>query len=169
MEQTILLVIQVISALCLIGLVLVQQGKGADAGASFGGGASQTVFGSSGSGNFLTRTTAIFATVFFATSLLLAYFTKQSIETAAQADIFESVVVDSELPAIEGEGGAEGDLPNGDLPGGAPEEAANDASTPAEEVVSAESIVAGKKQVEEVKEIVEQEAAIEDNAVPEIQ
>ncbi len=143
MEQTILLVIQVISALCLIGLVLVQQGKGADAGASFGGGASQTVFGSSGSGNFLTRTTSILATVFFVTSLLLAYFTKQNIESAASVDIFESVTVDSELPVMGSD-----DALEHDLPGGAVEVAVEE---------------------KQIKETVEPEATIEDNAVPQSQ
>lgn len=69
--HTILLVIYLIAAVGVIGLVLVQHGKGADMGASFGAGASNTVFGSSGSGNFLTRMTAICATVFFVISLAL--------------------------------------------------------------------------------------------------
>ncbi|MBT2917905.1 preprotein translocase subunit SecG [Vibrio anguillarum] len=68
---TVLLVIYLLAALGIIGLVLIQQGKGADMGASFGAGASNTVFGASGSGNFLTRMTAIFATVFFILSLAL--------------------------------------------------------------------------------------------------
>ena len=68
---TILLTIQMLSALGMIGLVLVQQGKGASMGASFGAGASNTVFGSSGSGNFMTRATAILATIFFVISLVL--------------------------------------------------------------------------------------------------
>lgn len=67
----ILLVVYLVVALALVGLVLIQQGKGADMGASFGSGASQTVFGASGSGNFLTRTTAILATCFFVLSLVL--------------------------------------------------------------------------------------------------
>lgn len=100
MEQTILLVIQVISAIALIGLILVQHGKGADAGASFGGGASQTVFGSSGSGNFLTKSTNILAMIFFATSLLLAYFTKQVINTETETSLFDSVVSESGLPGV---------------------------------------------------------------------
>lgn len=100
MEQTILLVIQVISAFALIGLILVQHGKGADAGASFGGGASQTVFGSSGSGNFLTKSTNVLAMIFFATSLLLAYFTKQAISTEAGSTLFDKVVTETELPAV---------------------------------------------------------------------
>ena len=76
MEQAIL-IIHVLAGLSIIGLILVQQGKGADMGASFGSGASQTIFGSSGSGNVLTRATAILATVFFITSLSLAYVAKQ--------------------------------------------------------------------------------------------
>lgn len=68
-----LLIIHVLAALGLIGLVLVQHGKGADMGAAFGSGASQTLFGSRGSANFLSRMTAGLATVFFITSLSLVY------------------------------------------------------------------------------------------------
>lgn len=67
----VLLVVYLLVALGLIGLILIQQGKGADMGASFGAGASGTLFGSSGSGNFLTRTTAILAITFFSLSLLI--------------------------------------------------------------------------------------------------
>ncbi|MDO4769945.1 MAG: preprotein translocase subunit SecG [Brachymonas sp.] len=70
----ILLVVQVISALVMIGLILMQQGKGATAGATFGSGASGSLFGSSGSATFLSRTTAVLATVFFACTLVLAYY-----------------------------------------------------------------------------------------------
>ena len=65
--------IQIIVAILLVGLILLQQGKGATAGASFGGGASETVFGARGSANFLSRTTAIFATIFLLNSLFLGY------------------------------------------------------------------------------------------------
>ena len=75
--ETIVLVVHVLVSVGLIGLVLLQQGKGADAGASFGGGASQTVFGSQGTGNFLTKTTSLLALVFFVTSFSLAVFAKQ--------------------------------------------------------------------------------------------
>ena len=67
----VLLVVYLLVALALIGLVLIQQGKGADMGASFGAGASNTMFGSSGAGNFLTRSTAILATAFFVLSIIL--------------------------------------------------------------------------------------------------
>jgi preprotein translocase subunit SecG len=72
----ILMVVQVVSAVGMIGLILVQHGKGADAGAAFGGGGggSASLFGASGSANFLSRTTAVLATLFLATTLGLAYF-----------------------------------------------------------------------------------------------
>ena len=73
MLYNVLLIVQIIVALSIIGLVLIQHGKGADAGAAFGGGASGTVFGSKGSGSFLTRLTGILAAVFFANSLMLAW------------------------------------------------------------------------------------------------
>jgi preprotein translocase subunit SecG len=69
----ILLTFHVLSALGIIGLVLVQHGKGADMGAAFGSGASGSLFGATGSANFLSRTTAVLAVVFFLTSLSLAY------------------------------------------------------------------------------------------------
>ena len=72
--ETLLLVVHVIAALGIIGLVLLQHGKGADMGAAFGGGASGSVFGSTGSANFLSRATAILATVFFLTSMGLTWF-----------------------------------------------------------------------------------------------
>lgn len=70
---TLLLVLHVVVAIAIIGLVLLQHGKGADVGASFGGGASGSLFGATGSANFLSRATAILAAIFFASSLGLAY------------------------------------------------------------------------------------------------
>lgn len=70
----IVLALQMLSALIMIGLILVQHGKGADMGAAFGGGSSGSLFGASGSANFLSRTTAVLATVFFVCTLALAYF-----------------------------------------------------------------------------------------------
>ncbi|WP_347453474.1 preprotein translocase subunit SecG [Acinetobacter thermotolerans] len=75
--QTFVLVVHIILAILMIVLILVQHGKGADAGASFGGGGAATVFGASGSGNFLSRLTAVFTALFFITSLTLAVFTKK--------------------------------------------------------------------------------------------
>ena len=71
---TIILTIQMLSALAMIGLILVQHGKGADMGAAFGSGGSGSLFGATGSANFLSRTTAVLATVFFVCTLGLAYF-----------------------------------------------------------------------------------------------
>jgi preprotein translocase subunit SecG len=71
---TIILTVQMLSALAMIGLILVQHGKGADMGAAFGSGGSGSLFGASGSANFLSRTTAVLATVFFVCTLALAYF-----------------------------------------------------------------------------------------------
>lgn len=78
--DVLLLVVHVLVSLALIGLVLIQHGKGADAGASFGGGASQTMFGASGSATFLTRSTKWLAVVFFSTSLALAWLAKEKVE-----------------------------------------------------------------------------------------
>ncbi|ENU31591.1 preprotein translocase subunit SecG [Acinetobacter sp. 2JN-4] len=72
-----ILVVHIILAILIIALVLVQQGKGAEAGASFGGGGAATVFGASGAGNFLTRLTAVFTAIFFVTSLTLAVLAKK--------------------------------------------------------------------------------------------
>src|SRR5512135_1031994 len=71
--QTLAVVLHVLLALGIVGLVLLQRGKGAEAGAGFGAGASGTVFGARGSASFLSRSTAVLATLFFATSLALAY------------------------------------------------------------------------------------------------
>jgi preprotein translocase subunit SecG len=72
--EVLVMVIHVTSALGIIGLVLLQHGKGADMGAAFGGGSSGSLFGSSGSANFLSRSTSVLATVFFLTSLGLTWF-----------------------------------------------------------------------------------------------
>ena len=98
--KDLILVIDVISAVGLIGLILLQQGKGADMGAAFGSGASQTLFGSRGTANFLTRTTAILATVFFLSNLGLAWLYARQ---AGPASITQSVTTEQpakvEVPA----------------------------------------------------------------------
>jgi len=71
---TIVLAVQMLTAITMIGLILVQHGKGADMGAAFGSGSSGSLFGASGSANFLSRTTAVLATIFFICTLALAYF-----------------------------------------------------------------------------------------------
>lgn len=100
-----ILIIHSISALAIIGLILLQQGKGAAAGASFGAGASQTVFGSDGGGSFFTRATAVFATIFFCTSLGLAVLAKNHSKISTQgipvpaAQQAPVTVPSSEVPA----------------------------------------------------------------------
>jgi len=84
--QTLAVVVHVLLAASIIGLVLLQRGKGADAGAGFGAGASGTVFGSRGSGSFLSRTTAIMATLFFVTSLGLSYLFSQGTAPTSVVD-----------------------------------------------------------------------------------
>jgi len=96
--QTLIIIVHVVAALGVIGLVLLQQGKGADAGAAFGSGASATVFGARGSGSFLTRTTAILATVFFLTSLSLAYFSGRSAVPASVTAIVAPAAPAADVP-----------------------------------------------------------------------
>ena len=117
----ILIFLYVIIAIMLVGFILIQQGKGADMGASFGGGGSNTVFGSTGSGNFLTRTTAILATLFFVISLVLGSQTADKEKSLDDWQNIEVPVVDepvtTELPAtdapvIEQQQANDSDVPN---------------------------------------------------------
>jgi protein translocase, SecG subunit len=89
--QALLLIFHVLLAIGLIVLILLQHGKGADAGAAFGSGASSTVFGARGSTSFLTRTTAVLATLFFITSLSLAYLSSRTPEQRSVTEQIESV------------------------------------------------------------------------------
>ena len=115
-------------ALALIGFVLLQQGKGADMGASFGAGGSNTVFGSSGSGNFMTRTTAVLATLFFLISLILGSIAAnkeaevdqwENLEVPApaavevQAPANSDVPVSEQAPKAQDEDDKESDVPQG--------------------------------------------------------
>jgi len=94
---TILLVVQVLSALVMIGLILIQQGKGADMGAAFGSGSSGSLFGASGSANFLSRTTGALAAVFFVSTLVLAYF--GNVRPTGGTSVLEGAVLNSPVPA----------------------------------------------------------------------
>jgi preprotein translocase subunit SecG len=106
--QTIVLIAHTVIALLIIILVLLQRGKGADAGAAFGSGASSTVFGSQGSSNFFSRSTAVLAAAFFVSSLSLAYLSSQQadtpdslIENIANIDVEEnSAVIDIIAPEM---------------------------------------------------------------------
>lgn len=88
---TVILAVQMLSALVMIGLILVQHGKGADMGAAFGSGGSGSLFGASGSANFLSRTTAVLATVFFVCTLALAYF--GNLRPASSGSVLEGAAV----------------------------------------------------------------------------
>ena len=108
--QALLLVVQVICAIALITFILIQHGKGADAGAAFGSGASATVFGAAGSGNFMTRTTTALAFVFLLNSLALAWMARQQSIEAGRLNVVEPPLVEQpaepadalpdELPAV---------------------------------------------------------------------
>lgn len=84
--MNLLVAVQMLAAIAMIGLVLVQHGKGADMGASFGSGASGSLFGATGGANFLSRSTAVCATVFFVATLGLAYLSNSVSATVAPAD-----------------------------------------------------------------------------------
>lgn len=105
--EKLVLIIHSLAALAIVGLILLQQGKGAAAGASFGAGASQTVFGSEGSGNFFTRATWIIATLFFCTSFGLAIIAKNHSKVATQGLIVPAA--QQEVPSIS-------DVPASDVP-----------------------------------------------------
>jgi preprotein translocase subunit SecG len=119
--ETVILIVHVLASAALITLILLQQGKGADMGAAFGSGASSTVFGSQGSASFLTRSTAILATVFFITSLSLAYFSGEGVsrksvtEKSVVETVDSSAPVAQDMPAVPAtpakQGGAD-DVPN---------------------------------------------------------
>lgn len=117
--ESIVIVVHVLASIGIIGLVLIQHGKGADMGASFGSGASQTIFGSVGSGNALTKSTTWLATAFFITSLVLALFAKQQAGQSIQGDPLiqnpdqlETVVpVQQDIPAVPGGNAGGSDIP----------------------------------------------------------
>jgi preprotein translocase subunit SecG len=94
---TVILTVQMLSALAMIGLILVQHGKGADMGAAFGSGGSGSLFGASGSANFLSRTTAVLATVFFVCTLALAYF--GNLRPASSGSVLEGAAAVAPMPA----------------------------------------------------------------------
>jgi len=141
--ENIVLAVHLLTALAIIGLIMIQQGKGADMGASFGAGASQTLFGAAGSGNFFSRVTGILAAVFFVTSFTLAYLAKQKTEVD---DIplpsleIEAPAVESEIPALESEA-VEGEIPS-----------VESAEAEVEAAAEGEIPAAAEEAVEEVKD-----------------
>jgi preprotein translocase subunit SecG len=120
MLYQILIVVYLIVALCLIGLVLIQQGKGADMGASFGAGSSATIFGSSGSGNFLTKATTWLAIAFFVISLVLGNLTANRVKATDEwNDLATGEQVAETIPAAS----AESTEANSDVPAATQENA----------------------------------------------
>ena len=110
MLETVVVVFHLLGALGVVALVLLQQGKGADAGASFGAGASNTVFGGQGTSTFLSKFTAILAACFFITSLGLGYFAKEKAQQLTQVGLPDPAVLEvkqkpaaDDVPALEGQ------------------------------------------------------------------
>ncbi|MFY9315797.1 MAG: preprotein translocase subunit SecG [Burkholderiales bacterium] len=126
--MTVVIVLHVLIALVIIGLVLLQHGKGADMGSGFGGGASGSLFGATGSANFLSRATAILATLFFLTSLGLAYLATSKPRTSG--GVLDAVKAQQSAPAQD----KAGDKPPAEAPkgaaAGAPAEAPPSGSKP---------------------------------------
>jgi preprotein translocase subunit SecG len=106
---TLVLIVHVATALAIIGLVLLQHGKGADVGAAFGSGASGSLFGATGSANFLSRTTAVLAVVFFLSSLGLAYLANA--KPKAGASVMDQVPAAPSAPKSDVPKPAAGDAP----------------------------------------------------------
>lgn len=152
----IILIVHMLTALGIWGLILLQQGKGAEAGASFGGGASQTVFGSSGGGNFFTRATAILATVFFVTSFGLAIVAKKN----------AGVTVDEGIPSLQVE-------PASDIPAAAASEELSDSDLPNLQDVASDAAAATENALPELNEAagaaLEQAAETAEAAAEELQ
>jgi preprotein translocase subunit SecG len=147
MEQ-VLLFVYVLLATAMVALILLQQGRGADMGASFGAGASQTVFGAAGTGNVLTRSTAILATLFFIASVGLAVMAKHKAEDLRTGGIPVPASVETrdnaaapQAPVIPAQAGAVSDIPvsaSSDVPAEAP------VSVPVEAKPGTEEIPSGK-------------------------
>ncbi|PCJ38267.1 MAG: preprotein translocase subunit SecG [Cellvibrionales bacterium] len=102
--EKVILVVHLLTAFAIIGMILLQQGKGADAGASFGAGASQTLFGSAGTWNFFSKTTAILATLFFATSFGLAVIAKNT--AGIDEEVLPAIeLLEAQIPVVEDDSG----------------------------------------------------------------
>ena len=118
---TIITTFHILAALAIVALVLLQQGKGADAGAAFGAGGSGTVFGARGAASFLTRATAVLALVFFLTSLGLAWLSSQQVERRSVLERTEDPVESDRAPGQPVDvPSAASDVPGATVPQGAP-------------------------------------------------
>lgn len=161
----ILLITIVILAYLLVFLILMQQGKGADAGAAFGSGASGTVFGARGAGTFLSRMTAILATLFFVNCLALAWLIAR--ETAPDRDVdsvVDRAIEEGVIQDLPGTGSQATDLPS--LPDASvvPEEAVDDLPV-SDAPVNADLPTAGEDMIDEAAEAVDEVGAAVEDAV----
>ncbi len=120
---TVLLAVQILSALVMTALILIQHGKGADMGAAFGSGSSGSLFGATGSANFLSRSTSALAVVFFVSTLALAYFgsaqprTSSSVLAGAPVPAAQQIPGSAPAPAAEGSAPASVPAPSSAVPG----------------------------------------------------
>jgi preprotein translocase subunit SecG len=124
---TLILTVQMLSALGMIGLILVQHGKGADMGAAFGSGGSGSLFGASGSANFLSRTTAVLAAVFFVCTLALAYFSNLRPDSTGTGSVLDRGAMTAPNPSPTASGVA-AQIPAGSIAPGAGASAPTSAS-----------------------------------------
>jgi preprotein translocase subunit SecG len=110
--MNLVLLLQLVAAIAMIGLVLMQQGKGADMGAAFGGGSSGSLFGATGSANFLSRSTAVAATLFFVCTLALAYFGNlRTADAAVGGSILDRAAAPASAPAAASGASAAAQIP----------------------------------------------------------
>lgn len=131
--STVLLVVMIAAAIVMVILILLQHGKGADMGAAFGSGASGSLFGATGSANFLSRTTAVLAAVFFVCTLLLAYF-GHTVRPAGSSSVLEGaapITAPAAPASVPATTGAAGQIPSGAGTVPAPQGPATTPATPA--------------------------------------
>ena len=126
---TVVLAVLMLAAIGMIGLILIQHGKGADMGAAFGSGASGSLFGASGSANFLSRTTAVLAAVFFVCTLALAYF--GNLRTPTSGSILERAQSGAQAPAPAAPASGAALIPGTSAPTSAPASASVAPAAPA--------------------------------------
>ena len=127
----VVLAVQILTALGMIGLILIQHGKGADMGAAFGSGSSGSLFGASGSANFLSRTTAVLAAVFFVATLALAYFGNAP-RAASSGSVLDGVAAPAAVTAPAAQEGPAAAIPGNAPAAQAPEPAVAPVPTPVE-------------------------------------
>lgn len=127
--EPLIIAVHILVSLAIIGLILLQQGKGADMGASFGSGGSQTLFGSTGSGNLLSHTTAILVTIFFATSLGLSILAKNKSQIGVEAGVPDTALIEAHNAGAQSQAEPrDAQQPAGDVPAVVPADDGHDHS-----------------------------------------